>query len=70
MYKHGEFLTIPKPESFYPNLGALIFVLSVVSFFVYVKQKEWEKCINCFAVAVVGVGLFFINEIGRFIVLK
>lgn len=70
MYKNGEFLSAPRPEGYLPHLGALIFIVSVVSFFVYAKQKEWEKCMNCFSGALIGVVLFFINEIGRFIALN
>jgi hypothetical protein len=65
------FLTIPKPEGYVPHFGVLIFITSVVLFFVYAKQKkEWEKCINCVLGVVVGVVLFFSKEIGRYIVLS
>ncbi|PFA82735.1 hypothetical protein [Bacillus cereus] len=70
MYKDGEFLSAPKPEGYLPHLGALIFIVSVVLFFVCAKQKEWKKCINCFSGALVGVALFFTNEISSFIALN
>lgn len=69
MYKDSGFITIPKPDGYSTHLGALIFIVSVVSFFVYVKQKEWEKCINCVLGAVIGIGLFFLKEISRYIVI-
>lgn len=41
------FLTIPKPEGYVPHFGVLIFITSVVLFFVYAKQKEGEMYKLC-----------------------